>query len=82
MPGTFTWQILLQLIYDYNDDDDEDDEEDDGVFQGLSGGLHLSEGWEKSKLRLHQLRHFWLGIPGSFQADDPGLLGKPLPAGQ
>lgn len=50
--------------------------------QGLSRELRLSEGWQESKLRLHQLRLLWVGVLGSFPADDAGLLGESFPAGQ
>lgn len=50
--------------------------------QGLSRELHLSEGWQESKLWLHQLRLLWLGILGSFPADDARLLGKSFPTGR
>lgn len=49
--------------------------------QALPRGLRVYEGRAEPQLRLHQLRHVQLGLPGPLPPHDPGLLGEPLPAG-
>lgn len=50
-------------------------------LQALSRGVHMLQSGKEPRLWLHQFWLIWLGLPVTVQTDDPGLLGKPLPAG-
>lgn len=51
-------------------------------MQSVSRRVHLCESWQKPRLWLYELRHFQLGFLSLVSANDPGLLGKPLPTSE